>query len=167
MKIKKIIHKIRQLLWEHHEPKQVALGVAVGVFIGCSPFYGFHTVLALLVSFAIHRANRLAILAGTQVSLPFIAPFIYWAEYKIGKFLLFCDFLVPPASQDKLMEASHIELGLLSVLVGSVAVGFAGAWVSYFITRYAAARIKAKHGITHILGTTHGRPSKTSVYNKM
>ena len=144
MNIKEIAQKIRQLLLEHNEPKDIALGVAIGVFIGCSPWYGFHTLLAILVAFVMHKPNRLAIIAGTQISLPFLAPLIYWAEYKIGKFLLFCDLLIPQSSQDKLGEASHIELGLLSVLVGSVVLGLVCALLAYFATVAAAARIRRK-----------------------
>ncbi len=142
--IKEMFQKIRLLLLEHQEPKDIALGVAVGVFIGCSPFYGFHTLLAILVAFVMHQPNRLAIIAGTQISLPFIAPLIYWAEYKIGKALLHCDRLMPELWQDKLFEVNNLELGLLSVLVGSIFFGLACAIASYFITLYAAKRVKEK-----------------------
>ena len=144
--IKEIAQKIRQLLLEHNQPKDIALGVAVGVFIGCSPWYGFHTLLAVLVAFVMKKPNRLAIIAGTQISLPFLAPVIYWAEYKIGKFLIFCDLLIPQSGQEKLGEASNIELGLLSVLVGSVVLGLAFALLAYFATLIAAVRIKSKKG---------------------
>ncbi len=144
MKIKELLQKIRSLFLEHQEPKAIALGVAVGVFIGCSPFYGFPTLLAILVAMVLRQSNRLAIIAGTQVSLPFFAPFIYWVEYKIGKALLFCDWLIPAIGQDKLSDVSHVELGLLSVLVGSIFFGAACAFVSYFVTLAAAKRIKEK-----------------------
>ena len=84
MKIKEIVEKIKLLLLEHHEPRDIALGVAIVVYIGCSPFYGFHTLLAVLVAVVMHKPNRLAILAGTQVSLPFLAPLIYWAARPSG-----------------------------------------------------------------------------------
>lgn len=142
--IKEMFQKIRFLLLEHQEPKEIAFGVAVGVFIGCSPFYGFHTLLAILVAFVMRKPNRLAILAGTQISLPFIAPLIYWVEYKIGKALLNSDRLMPEIWQDKLSEVNNLELGLLSVLVGSIFFGIVCAIASYYITVYAAKRFKEK-----------------------
>ena len=135
-----MFQKLRVLLEEHHQPKEIALGVAMGVFIGFSPFYGFHTLLAILVSLLVHKANRLAILAGTQVSLPFFAPAIYWAEYKIGKMLLSTDFLFLENGRD----LSNIELGLLYVLLGSVVLGLACSAASYFITLYAVDKIRAR-----------------------
>lgn len=140
MNPKKVLHRIRQLLEEHHKPRQIAIGVAIGVFIGFSPLFGFHTLIAILVSLIVHKANRLAILAGTQVSLPFFAPAIYWAEYKIGKLLLNTDlFLIGDG-----LDLSNIELGLLAILLGSALLGLVCASMSYFITLYAAIKIKAR-----------------------
>ena len=140
MNKKEVLKKLRVLLEEHHEPKEIALGIAVGVFIGFSPLYGFHTLIAILVSLLMHKANRLAILAGTQVSLPFFAPVIYWAEYKVGKMLLTTDLLLIGNN----LELSHIELGLLGILLGSLLLGLVCSWLSYFATLYAAGKIKAR-----------------------
>ena len=140
MKFQEIAHKTRLLLAEHHEPKEVAFGVAVGIFIGCTPLYGFHTILAILASLVMHKANRLAILAGTQISLPFLAPLIYWAEYKMGKTLLLLGLLI--AQSDR--ELNHIELGLFAMLVGSAILGLIFACLGYFATLYAADKIKER-----------------------
>ncbi len=141
---KKWLLKIKELLSENRRPQDIALGIAIGVYIGCSPFYGFHTLLAVLVALVLHNTNRLAIILGTQISLPFLAPFIYWVEYKVGKKLLFWDFLVSQRHQDRLLEANHVELGLLSVLVGSVIVGLGAGAVSYALTLLAADRVQRR-----------------------
>ena len=140
IKLKEFVRKIAHLLGEQHEPKDIALGVAIGVFIGFSPLYGFHTMLAILAAVVIHKVNRLAILAGTQVSLPFIAPLIYWAEYKVGKMVVSYGMLV--AQTDR--ELNRIELGLWAIFVGSIVLGLVASCVAYVITLYATSRIKTK-----------------------
>lgn len=69
------------------EPWKIALGLAVGVFIGCTPLYGLHTLLALLVAFAF-RVNKVATVTGAWLNLPWFAPFVYGISLKVGEFVL-------------------------------------------------------------------------------
>ncbi len=139
--------KTKQLLKEHHSPEEIALGIAIGVFIGFTPFYGFHTVLAILAALLVRHANRLAILLGTQISLPFIAPLIYWAEYKVGKILLRSSLFIPQEGREKMLEANHVELGLLAILVGSVVLGLLFCAIAYIVTILVAKKIKSQDGL--------------------
>lgn len=87
-----LFQKIKQFLWKlirlNSSPRQIALGVAVGVFIGISPFYGMHTLLALLAVMFIPGVNKAAILAGTNVSFFPLGPLITWAGYTLGRVIL-------------------------------------------------------------------------------
>ena len=76
--VKEIIAALTRVLKEHHDPRGVALGVAIGSFIGVLPLYGLHTILCLIALFLIPRANKLAILLGTNVSLPPTVATITW-----------------------------------------------------------------------------------------
>jgi len=49
------------------------------------PLYGFHTLLCVIFAFLIPRANKIAILIGTNISLPPTVPFITWTGYNIRK----------------------------------------------------------------------------------
>ena len=71
-----------------NDPSEVALGVAIGVFIAILPLYGLHTILVLTAAFFIRRANVIAMLVGTNISLPPTVPFITWAGYNIGRLML-------------------------------------------------------------------------------
>ena len=63
------------LLHTHDSPRRTALAYAVGVALGFSPFFGLHTVLALLVAF-LFNLNRVAIVVGAYTNLPwFVAPY--------------------------------------------------------------------------------------------
>ncbi len=68
-------------------PGRIAQALAVGVFIGCTPFWGLQTVLSIGVAW-IFGLNRAATLTGTWLNLPWIAPFVYGAALKIGALLV-------------------------------------------------------------------------------
>lgn len=81
---------IRELLYrlrtEGDTPGRVAGAVGVGVFIGCSPFYGFH--LALCILFAkIFRLNQLLTYLAAHISLPGIWPLLVLGELQAGRLL--------------------------------------------------------------------------------
>ncbi|MFH1215987.1 MAG: DUF2062 domain-containing protein [Pseudomonadota bacterium] len=70
------------------DPREIARGVAVGVFFGITPTIPLHTVL--IIFFAIFlRASKLAgILAGCVVSNPLTFFFQYYLSWRIGTTLL-------------------------------------------------------------------------------
>jgi uncharacterized protein (DUF2062 family) len=79
--------RLAALLPLDESPGRVALALAVGVFISFTPFWGFQTLLALVVAW-LGRLNRAATVAGTWMNLPWFAPFIYAGAVKLGAWLL-------------------------------------------------------------------------------
>lgn len=69
------------------EPWKIALGLAVGVFISCTPLYGLHTLMAIGAAFAL-RINKLSTITGAWLNLPWFAPFVYAVSLKVGEFIL-------------------------------------------------------------------------------
>ncbi len=64
-----------ELLHIHDSPQRTAAAFAIGVFWGFSPFFGIHTILGLVCAF-VFRLNRVAVVVGVYVNLPwFIAPY--------------------------------------------------------------------------------------------
>ena len=53
--------------------RREAAAIGVGVFIGCSPFYGFHLILCIAVS-TLFRLNRLKTYLAANISIPLVAP---------------------------------------------------------------------------------------------
>jgi len=64
-----------------------SLSIALGVFIGIAPFWGFQTVIVLFLA-ALLRLNKVIAFAGSNVSLPPFIPFIIYASLKIGEWFL-------------------------------------------------------------------------------
>jgi uncharacterized protein (DUF2062 family) len=67
-------------------PERTSVAFAIGVIVGFSPFIGLHTVIGLGLAFAF-RLNRVAVLAGLWLNLPwFMAPY-YAAATMLGGWL--------------------------------------------------------------------------------
>ena len=64
-----------------------AKGVAVGVFCGCFPFFGFQTLLGLFLA-RVTKGNLFLAAIGTWISNPFTYAPLYFFNYKVGSFLL-------------------------------------------------------------------------------
>ena len=69
----------RAAVRERASPAGVAGSVAVGVFMGCTPFIGFHAGLALGAA-TLLRLNRLWAVVGSRISFFPILPWITLAE---------------------------------------------------------------------------------------
>jgi len=68
-------------------PWRVALALAVGVFISCTPFYVFRRSCSLAVA-AIFRLNKAVTVTGTWLNLPWFTPLVYGFALRIGAFVL-------------------------------------------------------------------------------
>ncbi len=127
--------RLRQL-WchlrtEHTAPSRLGLAVAVGVFVGLSPFYGLHWALALGLA-SVLRLNRLTVLLASNISIPPLAPGIVVCNIMVGDLIRFGRLQPVP-----LIEAQGLLHGLsllgtelpgrfVSCLVGGM---INGAWL--------------------------------------
>jgi len=145
---KEMIAALVRVLKENDNPHEVALGVAIGSFIGILPLYGLHTVLCLIALFLIPRVNKLAILLGANVSLPPTIVTITWTAYDIGRIVLVNEHY-PPLSWEylksfKILKGNEFYYPLF---VGSVVLGLLVAAVLYLITWAVASHLRKKHAL--------------------
>jgi len=70
------------------DPKTLARGVAIGVFIGITPTIPLHTVLILLGCWLLSGNTVAGILSSVMVSNPLTIPFQYYLCWSIGNRLL-------------------------------------------------------------------------------
>ncbi len=134
--------RLSTLLKSNNAPHEIALGVAIGVFIGIMPLYGFHTLLFMLAAFLIPRVNKIAIFLGTNISLPLTAPFITWAGYTIGRGMLRGGY--PALNMDTLrhLKLEDIPRFFTPLFFGSLLLGAGAAVVFYVITLLVARKVK-------------------------
>ena len=129
------------MLKDHHAPHEVAAGVAAGSFIAILPLYGFHTLLCLAVAILMPKVNKLAILAGSSISIPPTVGIITWTAYDIGRFLL-PDKHYPPLSWEYIwhFQIQRISEFYYPLFIGSIYLGLMCAMALYLLTFLAVER---------------------------
>jgi uncharacterized protein (DUF2062 family) len=140
----KLKEKILQLLSLNRRPQDIALGVAIGVFIAIMPLYGLHTLLVLLAAFLVRRANIIAILIGTNISLPPTLPLITWAGYSLGRIILRNSYPAIDLTSLSKLSYKHFLIFYYPLVVGSAVLGLSLASIFYFITLHLTRKWQAR-----------------------
>ncbi|MDJ0628071.1 MAG: DUF2062 domain-containing protein [Rhodobacter sp.] len=79
-----VVHRLRRL---PDPPHKIARGVAAGVFVCFTPFFGFHFVLSAILAF-IMQGNILASLLATFFGNPLTFPLIAALSLELGSWML-------------------------------------------------------------------------------
>jgi len=138
-RFKRVIVKLLRL---NNTPPEIALGTAIGVFIAILPLYGLHTVMVILAAVLVRRANKIAILVGTNISLPPTVPFITWAGYEIGRLIIKGNY--PPLTWSYFKDITFQKIinDYPPLFVGSFILGIICAVIFYFLTFFIVKRLK-------------------------
>ena len=155
-------------------PKNISFGVAIGVFVSFSPFFGIHVLLAFIIARSL-RVNILAAILGTFMGNPVTFPIIAALNFGIGE--LFFDFSAEEISSksflQQLVDVAYAFYGNISIimqgkradfsteidffygiflpyLLGGLVLGVVAGVVSYFIVlpmivTYKARKARKKH----------------------
>ena len=92
-----------------------ALSIALGVFIGISPFWGFHTIIVLALA-TVLRLNKVIAFAFSNISFPPFIPFIIYGSLKAGSYFVATS---APLLFDKSITLAAIQNHLQQYLIGS------------------------------------------------
>lgn len=119
------------VLHSDDSPLKKALSMALGVFIGIAPFWGFQTILVLFLAYVL-RLNKLIAFAFSNVSIPPAIPFIIFASLKTGM------LLIPGKEIDENATTfDAINHNIVQYLAGSIVLATAMAVITgtaaYFI----------------------------------
>lgn len=116
-----------------------ALSIALGVFIGISPFWGFQTVLALFLA-TVFRLNKAIAFAFSNVSIPPMIPPIVAGSLWVGS--LFYD-TGAPLFPELPITFGKLKIHLGQYLIGSLTLAAISAVVIGFLS-YGLLRIFKK-----------------------
>jgi uncharacterized protein (DUF2062 family) len=117
------------------KPEEVAGGMAIGICIGLTPTVPLHMAIAVLIAFFLGKSKFAAAL-GCWVANPFMLPFVYLLDYKVGQAITgvggrsldLADFSV----------SYLLNLGwdiTYPLFVGGAVVGLLSVFPSYLITK--------------------------------
>lgn len=112
--IKKFL--IENILHGNDSNLKKSLSIALGVFIGISPFWGFQTVMVLFLAVVL-KLNKVISFTFSNISLPPIIPFIIYGSLKIGGNFIHSD---SPLFLDKSITFTDIKNNIGQYIVGSL-----------------------------------------------
>lgn len=81
---KYVVHRVWRL---SGSPHRIAIGCAAGIFVSCTPFLGFHFLLAGLLAWSL-RGSIIASALGTFFGNPLTFPLIWISTFKLGNWIL-------------------------------------------------------------------------------
>ena len=128
------------------DPHDLALGLACGFFSGLLPIIPFHTVLAITLAIFL-KSSKITATLGTWISNPLNWYFLYYANYKVGAWVLGLSAERRPIESiitaihnnetgvvifHKMLNASGFMIA--AFMLGGIIMGIAVAIPSYFIS---------------------------------
>jgi uncharacterized protein (DUF2062 family) len=150
-----VVARLGAVLRLDDPPGRVALALAVGVFISCTPFWGLQTLLSLAVA-TIFRLSRPVTVTGAWLNLPWFAPVVYGLALRLGAWAL-PD--LPGADVGEIVELLRASSALsaadviallghlsLALLIGTAAVGAVAGSVTYVGAFVLLRRARAARG---------------------
>jgi len=126
------------------DPKRIALGAALGIFIGVTPTIPFHTVLALSLA-PLLRVSVIAAYMGIWVSNPLTWVPQYLLAYEVGSYILFRgEPLRIPAQANLAAFLDLLWRGGLALQLGGLIISVPPAIAAYFFTLWAIKRYRQR-----------------------
>lgn len=125
-------------------PRKKALSIALGTFIGFSPLWGFHTLLAITLA-VFFKLNKTISFAFSNVSFPPFVPFVVLASLELGQ-LIFNEPLTYSLSEA--LENFEALKNIKLYVVGSFALAIIGAIVFGFSSYFILVYLKNKKRLT-------------------
>jgi hypothetical protein len=144
---------IKKLLQIEDTPERTALAYSIGIFLGFSPFLGFHTLCGIAIAF-LFRLNRVAILLGVWSNTPWwLVPYYMiatWVGMWVMRFqiekaaikeifrlgidqgFIGSDFWSRIASQWGLLLSFVIGSLILAALLSLVAYPLSLKWIKFY-----------------------------------
>ncbi|MEM1280173.1 MAG: DUF2062 domain-containing protein [Cyanobacteria bacterium P01_H01_bin.152] len=113
-------------------PKELARGLAAGVFAGMFPLFGLQTIMGVAIALRV-KGNPLMAAAGTWISNPLTYLPIYAFNYRLGSWILGRPVvnLFTDAESMKAWVETGTDVGV-SLILGSTVMGLIFGTASYF-----------------------------------
>lgn len=113
---------------------EIALGAALGAFLGVFPTFGLSTILSLLL-YKILRFNLVAAISGAFISNPLTSPFLLMISYKVGSNFIKTDIQFDANN----WQQNVSKIGCILMIGSTIVSALTGIFV-YYITKYVVVR---------------------------
>lgn len=121
---------IKEDLLQHNDSsRKKALSIALGILIGLSPLWGFHTIIVLSLA-VLFRLNKAIAFAFSNISLAPFIPFVLYLSLKIGAFITGENLVF---TFDDMVNNFGFFTHLKTYLIGSITLSILGASIFGFL----------------------------------
>ncbi|MEH6763894.1 MAG: DUF2062 domain-containing protein [Aequorivita antarctica] len=133
---------MEDLLSSDDSAEKKAFSIALGLFIGLSPLWGFHTVVVIFLAL-LFNLNKVIAFAFSNISIPPFIPLILYFSLKLGSWLLGENFVLSMSEIDPSIElVKYLKSYIVGSLVLSVTAAIVCGLVSYlFLTLFERKKI--------------------------
>jgi len=138
-------------------PSELAMGFAIGIFIGCTPTIPFHTILIVLLAFLTRSSAIAGIISSWLISNPITSLPLYYLAARIGNAVtpyelnlemvrqVLAEISLATTLQNKIAIIFDLGFESLTVLgIGGILLGLPIALLSYFGSLYFFNFVKKK-----------------------
>jgi len=115
--------------------------IALGIFIGLSPFWGFQTIL-LFTFAALFKLNKVIAYLSSNVSFPPFIPFVIYGSLKLGSYFVSND---APLILDSSVTLDDIQKNATQYIVGSLILASVSALFFGLISYLLLTAFTKKH----------------------
>jgi len=120
--------------------REIALGFALGLFIGMSPFFGMHIAISVVIA-SIFGWSKIAAAVAVNITNVFTAPLIYPITYLVGAKITglteHINWNISPGFDGFLQLVKESPLIILDLCVGGAILGLPIAIVGYYLSYHA------------------------------
>ncbi|MFO7714542.1 DUF2062 domain-containing protein [Desulfosarcina sp.] len=117
-------------------PREIALGFALGLLIGMTPFFGVHFFSSILLA-SLLGWSKIAAMVGVNVTnvitAPLIYPVNYWVGVRLVGFSKAIDWSTAYKLSDMLALMQQSPMILVDLSIGGIILGIPLAVAGYFV----------------------------------
>lgn len=127
-KLRELYHDIMK---SKHTPEEIALGAAIGLFFSILPTWGAGMLFAVFIAWRL-KLSMISTWIATLLVNPFNGSFVYYANYKIGSFILGTE----PLDNIRINFETIKDIGI-PLYLGGVILAAILAIICYFVVKLA------------------------------
>ncbi|MFZ0611090.1 MAG: DUF2062 domain-containing protein [Desulfobacterales bacterium] len=145
--LRPLVRTYERFLKIRGQPREIALGFALGLYVGMTPFIGLHTVMAVPLA-ALLKWNKISAAVAVWFTNAATAPFIYSVTYLVGARIAGIKKVFSWADIESFSAVYHLILKtpeiIWAMVIGGAILGVPLAVAGYYLAYYIVDRYQEK-----------------------
>ena len=144
------------------KPHTVALGLAIGVFVGFTPTIPVQTYIALAFAFLL-KGSKVTAIMGVWISNPLNMAAFYFVDFKVGKWILHSQVAFKPMDYSVFTLLHEAQKVIKVMMIGGIVLGIPAGILTYLLTYQFVQKANRRRELRiirkNIEGSSHLRRS--------